>query len=380
MNDRLSRRDFTKLAAAGALAPRLLNERVEHAARESALTSPWDGYARATVVDCLASPGLFNVRNAQANPLTDEMVKNAKDSGITAVNLTVASGDFQSVFESMGYWERELRVHPDVLTKVASVADLKRAKETGRLGLIYGFQNAVMLGTDLGRLDLFYNFGVRIIQLTYNDRNALGDGCLEPANAGLSRFGRAVVERMNELGMLVDLGHCGVQTTADAIAVSKKPVAITHSGCRAVYDHPRSKRDQELKALADRGGVIGIYLMPFLSGGSGPSMADDLIKHIEHAVNVCGEDHVGIGSDCSVTPHVVDAEYIAEHKAFVEARVRRGISAPREDQYYFIPDLNSPRRMEMIADKLLARGHSSARVEKMVGGNFARLFGEVWSA
>src|SRR3990170_907395 len=323
MNDRLSRRDFTKLAAAGALAPRLLNERVEHAARESALTSPWDGYARATVVDCLASPGLFNVRNAQANPLTDEMVKNAKDSGITAVNLTVASGDFQSVFESMGYWERELRVHPDMLTKVASVADLKRAKETGRLGLIYGFQNAGMLG---------------------------------------------------------DLGHCGVQTTADAIAVSNKPVAITHSGCRAVYDHPRSKRDQELKALADKGGVIGIYLMPFLSGGSGPSMAEDVIKHIEHAVNVCGEDHVGIGSDCSVTPHVVDAEYIAEHKAFVEARVRRGISAPREDQYYFIPDLNSPRRMEMIADKLLARGHSSARVQKIVGGNFARLFGEVWAA
>ena len=379
MND-LSRRDFTRLAAAGALAPRLLTDRLSDPTREARPTSAWEGYARAVVIDCLASPGPFNVRNALASPLTDEMVTNARASGITAVNLTLASGDVQSVFESMGYWERELRVHPDVLTKVASVADLKRAKETGRLGLIYGFQNAVMLGTDLSRLDLLYNFGARIIQLTYNDRNALGDGCLEPANAGLSRFGRQVVERMNQLGMLVDLGHCGVQTTADAIAVSNKPVAITHSGCRAVYDHPRSKRDQELKALADKGGVIGIYLMPFLSGGSGPSMAEDVLKHIEHAVNVCGEDHVAIGSDCSVTPHVVDAAYIAEHKAFVEGRVRRGISAPREDQYYFIPDLNSPRRMEMIADKLIAHGHSSARVEKIVGGNFARLFAEVWGA
>jgi membrane dipeptidase len=379
MTGQLSRREFTKVAAAGAMAPRLLADRMERGTREAAPTPTWEGYARATVIDCLASPGPFNVRNALASPLTHEMVRNARESGITAVNLTVASGDFESVFEAMGYWERELRVHPDVLTRVVSTADLKRAKETGRLGLIYGFQNAVMLGTDLGRLDLFYNFGVRIIQLTYNDRNALGDGCLEPANAGLSRYGRQVVERMNEMGILVDLGHCGAQTTADAIAVSTKPVAITHSGCRAVYDHPRSKRDQELKALADKGGVIGIYLMPFLSGGTGPSMAEDLIKHIEHAINVCGEDHVGIGSDCSVTPHVVDAAYIAEHKGFVEGRVRRGISAPREDQYYFIPDLNSPRRMEMIADKLLARRHSPARVEKIVGGNFSRLFAEVWA-
>ncbi len=380
MDRRLSRRDFTKLAAAGALAPGLFGHRMGGPPTRGLGAAPWDGYARATVVDCLASPGPFNVQNVLAHPLTDEMVKNAKDSGITAVNLTVASGSFDSVFEAMGYWERELRVHQDILTKVTSVADLKRAKETGRLGLIYGFQNAVMLETDLDRVDLFYNFGVRITQLTYNDRNPLGDGCLEPANAGLSRFGRQVVERMNQLGMLVDLGHCGVQTTADAIVVSQKPVAITHSGCRAVYDHPRSKRDQELKALADKGGVIGIYLMPFLSGGDRPSMADDLIKHVEHAVNVCGEDHVGIGSDCSITPHVVDSAYVAEHQAFVEARVRRGISAPREDQYYFIPDLNSPRRMEMIADRLLARGHSTGRVEKVIGGNWARLFGEVWAA
>ncbi len=378
MNGRLSRRDFTKLAATGALAPGLFTHRLDDPAPGGLMTAPWDGYARATVVDCLASPGPFNVQNALAHPLTDEMVKNAKDSGITAVNLTVASGSFDSVFEAMGYWERELRVHQDVLTKVTSVADLKRAKETGRLGLIYGFQNAVMLESILDRVDLFYNFGVRIIQLTYNDRNPLGDGCLEPANAGLSRFGRQVVERMNQLGMLVDLGHCGVQTTADAIAASQKPVAITHSGCRVIYDHPRSKRDQELKALADKGGVFGIYLMPFLNP-SGPPLADDVIKHIEHALNLCGEDHVGIGSDCSVTPHVVTPEYIAEHQAFAEMRIRRGISAPREDEYYFVKDLNSPRRMEMIADRLLARGHSSARVEKIVGGNWARLFGEVWA-
>lgn len=153
MHDGMSRREFTKLAATGACAPALLTERMPRVERDVILPAAWEGYARAMVIDCLASPGPFNVRNALANPLTEDMVSNARDSGITAVNLTVSSGDFQSVFESLSYWERELRVHPDVLTTVTSVAELRRAKETGRLGLIYGFQNAVML-TDLSRLDL----------------------------------------------------------------------------------------------------------------------------------------------------------------------------------------------------------------------------------
>ena len=338
---------------------------------------PWSGYDQAMVIDCLASPGPFNTLDATAAPLTNEMVQNASLSGITAVNLTVSGNLIADTFERMGYWERELQAHPDVLMKVYTLADIRRAKETRRLGLIYGFQNATMLEGDAAKLELFHHFGVRIIQLTYNDRNLLGDGCLEPANAGLSRHGRDVVAHMNELGMLVDLGHCGVRTTADAIAASTKPVAITHSGCRAVYDHPRSKPDEILRALADKGGVIGIYMMPFLTAQGQPT-SDDLLRHIEHAVNLCGEDHVGIGSDLSITPHNVTPEYAERHRRFIEGRKQRGIAAPREEDYMFVTDLNSPRRLEIIADKLLARGHSEARVEKIVGGNWMRLFGEVW--
>jgi membrane dipeptidase len=176
----------------------------------------------------------------------------------------------------------------------------------------------------------------------------------------------------------VDTGHTGIRTTEDAIAASKVPIAISHSGCRAVADRPRSKPDATLKKLADRGGVIGIYLMPFLTMGTAPT-SEDLIKHIEHAVNVAGEDHVGIGSDLSVTPHVVDAEYMRVHRTFVEGRIKAGVAAPGEDPEVpmFVTDLNS-RRMEMIAEKLAARGHSSARIEKIIGGNFARLCREVW--
>lgn len=379
--DRLSRREFSKLAAASALAPELLlRSRASFDPRpHGSSDATWAGYERAIVIDGLASPGPFNTPGATDYPLTEEMVRNAKISGITAVNLTVSGTHLPDTFARMAYWERELRAHPDVFLKVYEVADIQRAKATGRLGLIYGFQNATMLQGDVANLELFYNFGVRIIQLTYNDRNLLGDGCLEPADAGLSRFGHEVVARMNELGILVDLAHCGVRTTADAIAASSKPVAITHSGCRAVYDHPRSKRDEELRAMAEKGGVIGIYLMPFLNPRGQPT-SQDLIRHIEHAIQVCGEDHVGIGSDLSITPHVVTPEYAERHRRFVEERQRRGIAAPREEDFMFVVDLNSPRRLELIADKLLARGHSESRVEKIVGLNWMRLFREVWKS
>ena len=375
----MHRRDFTKLAGVTALAPRavLLGREARSAAAER-VSSGWPGYERAVAIDCLASPGPFNTPDATANALTPEMVANARASGITAVNLTVSSApNVAATFRDMGYWERELQAHPDVLMKIYSVADLRRAKETRRLGLIYGFQNATMLEGDAANLDVFQRFGVRIIQLTYNDRNLLGDGCLEPANAGLSRHGRDVVARMNELRMLVDLSHCGLQTTADGIATSSRPVAITHSGCRGVFDHPRSKTDDILRALANKGGVIGIYMMPFLNA-QGQPMAADLIKQIEYAVKVCGEDHVGIGSDLSITPHVVNAEYEAKHRRFVEGRKQRGIAAPREEDYMFVKDLNVPRRLDMIADQLQSRGHSAARIEKIIGANWLRLFGEVW--
>ena len=372
----MNRRDFTKLAGTAALTPRVLfSDRQTYPMTTN--ETAWPGYERAIAIDCLASPGPFNTPDRTGDPLTAEMVSNAKSSGITAVNVTIGGDTFANTFRDMGYWERELQAHPNVFTKIYSVADIRRAKETRRLGLIYGFQNATMLEGDPDNLDVFHRFGVKIIQLTYNDRNLLGDGCLEPANAGLSKHGRDVVAHMNELRMIVDLSHCGLQTTSDGIAHSTRPVAITHSGCRGVFEHPRSKTDTILRALAAKGGVLGIYMMPFINP-QGQPVAADLVRQIEYAVNVCGEDHVGIGSDLSITPHVVNAEYAAKHRRFVEARKARGIAAPREEDYMFVKDLNTPRRLEQIADQLLARKHSEARVEKIIGGNWMRVFGEVW--
>jgi membrane dipeptidase len=344
----------------------------------------WPGYETATVIDCLASPGPFNTPSRTGAPLTDDMVANAAASGITAINVTVSGGGighaaFDSTVSEIAYWERELEAHASTFARIRSVADIHEAKRSRRLGLIFGFQDAAMLEGDPSRLILFHRLGVKIVQLTYNGRNLLGDGCLEPDDAGLSRHGREVVAGLNQLGMLVDTSHCGTKTTDDAIAVSSRPVAATHSGCKAVFDHPRSKSDATLRRLADKGGVIGIYMMPFINAAGQPT-ADDLVRQIEHAVNVCGEDHVGIGSDLSITPHVVTPEYERLHRQFVADRKRQRIAAPREEDYMFVADLNTPRRMEQIGDRLLAKGHTTARVEKIVGGNWLRLFRDVWLA
>jgi membrane dipeptidase len=391
----LTRREFARLVAAAALTPSAASLLQDAAAPPltGGVTEPvapgrdepvWPGYASATVIDLLASVTPFNVPDMYARPLTPEMVDNARRSGITAVNATCNGfGDggpaFIETVANIAFWEREFDAHADVLVKVKSLADLRGAKRSGRVGVILGFQDTTMFELDLERVNLFYHLGVRIVQLTYNLRNLLGDGCLEPANAGLSVFGRRAVARMNELGMLVDLSHVGRQTTLDAIAASAKPVAATHTGCAALNDVPRNKPDNILRALAERGGVVGIYLMPFLRAQGQPAAAD-FLRHVAHAIDICGEDHVGVGSDLSITPLDLTPEFRAKHAEFVRQRRAAGISAPGEaaDVFNYVPDFNSPRRMEQIADALHRAGHTDARIEKIIGGNWLRLLGEVW--
>jgi membrane dipeptidase len=183
------------------------------------------------------------------------------------------------------------------------------------------------------------------------------------------------------LNLLLDLSHAGVKTIAEGIAASKAPMAITHTGCRALVDLPRNTPDAELKALADRGGVAGMYFMPFLRE-SGQPHGEDLIRHIEHAVNVCGEDHVGLGTDGSISGMPLTDAFRAQHKKNVEARQKAGVSAPGEsaDVLTIVIEYNDPLRFLHLADDLQRRGWSDARLEKLLGANFARLFTEVWDA
>ncbi|HEY2517387.1 MAG TPA: membrane dipeptidase [Polyangiaceae bacterium] len=384
MSPPVSRRDLLRLASAVTLAGCGTPVPPARAAEpHTPRARSW--YDDAVVIDTCGGFGRFDPKSSDdpSSLLTALDLTDARQSGVTAYNWTIddVTNDehaAEHTFEAIGLMERELAVHADTLLLVRNSADLRTAKATRRSGLILGFQGATALGPTLERLNAFVGLGVRIMQLTYNVRNLLGDGCLESANAGLSAVGRQAVERMNDKGVLIDLSHCGQRTTAEAIELSKRPVAITHTGCAALVDRPRNKRDEEMRKCAEKGGVVGIYCMPFLRMQGQPT-SEDVVAHIEHALQVCGEDHVSIGTDGTISPIELTPEFVAMHHKFVADRVKGGIAAPGEspDVYNFCLDLNTPRRFQTLGEKLLARGHKEERIKKILGGNFARLFGEV---
>ncbi|HEY7113667.1 MAG TPA: membrane dipeptidase [Thermoanaerobaculia bacterium] len=379
----MTRRGFVRLAAAagaGALpAARLLAQTAG-----SVSERPSGPRAFAFVIDACGGPGDPAAEDGAA--LSARAIADVRASGITAVNVTVGPvgerpslAAFEGIFRDLADWEKEIEAHPDALMRVRGASELDAAKSSGRLGLIFGLQDGVAFHDDVSRLEVLHRFGLRIIQPTYNLRNLLGDGCLEPDGAGLSRAGHEAVERMNALRILLDLSHCGRRTTRDGVEASKRPPAFTHTGCASVADHPRNKTDEELRTLAEKGGVAGIYFMPYLRTAGQP-MAEDVVRHVERAVQVAGEDHVGIGTDGVISATDLSPEYKAKFRADIERRKKAGIGAPGEvpDVYPLVPDLNMPRRIQRLGELLLARGYSTARVEKIVGGNFARLFREVW--
>ncbi len=293
----------------------------------------------------------------------------------------VGNGDdrYRDSVEGIAGWDRLIAAHPALIAKIESAADIRAARRAGKAGIVYNFQDTTALEGDAARVDTFATLGVRVIQLTYNKRNLAGDGCLERANAGLSDFGREVVARINRANVLLDLSHAGQRTIAEGIAASTAPPAITHSACRALTDHPRNTPDAEMRALADKGGVFGVYLMPFLLLRGQPGK-ENLLRHLDHAVNVCGEDHVGIGTDNPFLGYEINDETRRRHRENTAERVRRGIAAPGEDPevMLYVEGYNGGDRYDRIAADLRRRGWSAARVDKVMGDNFVRLFGAVW--
>lgn len=309
----------------------------------------------------------------------------ARTAGLNAVNITlghVAGSDdpFEATVRDIASWDAFIRSEPAALRKVFTAADIAAAQAAQQVGVIYGFQNTEILGEDFDRIALFAQLGVRIVQLTYNGRNRVGDGATVPDDRGLSPFGRQVVEGLQQERLLVDLSHSSTATCLAALDVATRPLAITHSGCRAVADHPRNKSDAELRKLADGGGVFGLYFMPYLRL-QGQPLAADLIAHLEHAITVCGEDHVGIGTDGSTSAIDDLAAYRRHLEEEIETRRRLGIGAPGEtaEVSLFLPDLCGPTQFSRLAELLAARGHSATRIEKILGGNFARLMAEAWA-
>lgn len=259
----------------------------------------------------------------------------------------------------------------DGFVKVTSAADFERAHGDGKAGVLLAFQNTTHFGDDLGTLERFFELGVRVIQLTYNDRNLVGDGCMESDPTGLSSFGGDVVRRMNDLGILVDLSHCSEPTSFEAVSASSTPVAITHAFARAVHDHDRGKSDELIKAVgAD--GYVGVVLVPFFLTSDPHVTLDHFLAHIDHIADLVGIDHVGIGSDWSpeFAPQIVRAlnAEVGSLGFRTEHRVDFGAK---------IEGLHAWADWPNVTRALAAHGFSDDEIRGLVGGNFLRLFREV---
>lgn len=377
----MNRREFTVATGAAALTGWI-------APASAAAPSPrrWAPYSDIIAVD--ASGGVGRVTGDPGGELNPLELADARESGLEAVLVTIApSGPFwfgqegfQRTTSELAKWDGRLIEHPETFTAVRSGEDFERAHRERRLGVIYGFQDTSPLGEDLDRVELFRRRGVRVIQLTHNKRNLVGDGSMEPGDAGISNYGHEVIEALNASRIVIDLAHGGRRTTREALVASKAPAIISHTGCAALSDLPRNTPDDLLRAMADRGGVAGIIFWPYLRRVEQP-LAADVIAHLEHAIDVCGEDHVGIGTDSTVSPIERTPEYEKRNREQIAALVEYGIfeRGRPADLYTFIPDLNHVRRFEHLGAMLSARGHSDARIAKVLGGNFARVMGDVWS-
>jgi membrane dipeptidase len=339
-------------------------------------------YRRAVVIDAMG--GIYDPVDGpfEAEP-SPRLLSDLRASGVTAVSMTLSVGTggdrLAKAIRKIAALDEKCVAAPDVLMRVRTARDLKTAKATGRVGLIYNVQDTSLLENDLERVATLRLFGLRQMQLTYNIRNAVGDGSIEPANSGLSAFGRQLVDELARQHMVMDLSHSGQRTIAEAISLAKAPPVISHTGCRALADLPRNVYDAELRALADKGGVVGIYFMPFLKV-SGQATREDLIAHIEHAVQVCGEDHVGLGTDGGISGIVIDQAYRDAQRREFEERSKIGIAAPgeRPDWVQAIEGYNDPKRFLTLARDLSRRGWTNSRIEKVLGSNFMRVFSEVW--
>jgi membrane dipeptidase len=276
-------------------------------------------------------------------------------------------------------FQQAVEVHPDIFMQVRRPADFAVAKRENKIGVILSFEGVGMLEGKLDRIELFRHLGVRVMQLSYNNTSAFGSGVLaSPASGGLTELGHSAVAKMNELGVAVDLSHANAATTRDAMAASSRPVLITHGGCAAVHAHPRNKTDEQLRALANKGGVIGIYDLPYLTASPRQPEIKDYIDHVAHALTVCGEDHVGIGSDQSVEPFDTSPKGMAEFQQLEDKRHAAGVAAPEEDRPLYVVGLNTPNRCEVIADALLERGYPARVTEKVLGSNFVQAFDAIW--
>jgi membrane dipeptidase len=270
--------------------------------------------------------------------------------GLTAVNCTVSVlENFRQTIANIIEWDQFFNEYSDLIVPVRSTADILTAKNAGKTGIIFGFQNTTAIEEDVGLLTIFHALGVRVIQLTYMEANLVGQGCLERIDAGLTQFGLEVIDEMNRLGILVDLSHAGYRTTMDAIEASAKPVAFTHANPHSLCSHARNKPDDAIKALANKGGVIGATVFPpFLPAGKDSTIED-----------------------------FMDREFF---DWLLSGKSKRGPAMALDFPVQNPQGIQNSADFPNLTDALLTRGYTESEARKILGENMIRLFNGVWNA
>jgi membrane dipeptidase len=281
-----------------------------------------------------------------------------KNSGITVFHPAVGytTGDiYAESSKDITGWDAFIAAHPQEFLRIDCPADFERAKKLGKIGILIGQQNSVHFRT-VEDVDRFYGLGQRVSQLTYNG-NRIGGGSSDARDAGLTPYGAEIVARMNQVGMAVDISHCGDRTTLEAIEASRKPVLVTHSNCRAlVPGSVRCKTDEAIRRMAANGGVIGVTMVRGFVRAGGPATIEHVLDHIDHIVKLAGVEHVGVGSD-------VDLD-------------GRDVHPTRK---YDLDGIDYAMKIYDLTEGLVRRKYSSRNIELILGGNFQRALSEAWA-
>ena len=329
---------------------------------------------QATVIDML---GLLTLNfplmekwSAHPESFTAADFEKYKSSGINIFHIAVGTGGpdvWNETRDFVGGWNTFLAGNDQYFMRIDSAGDLDRVKSSGKIGILIGVQNSEHFRTteDVTR---FYGWGQRVSQLTYNTRNMIGNGSTERRDEGLSDFGVAIVQKMNEVGMIVDVSHCGDKTSLDAFEVSKKPVLVTHSNARALNPgHPRCKPDEVIKKVGETGSVMGITGVRMFVKGAEPTTLEDALNHFDYVAKMIGIEHVGVGSD-------IDLDGYDDMPPELNKQLRAGYKG----SYGFrekidIDTIAHPKRMFDITEGLIKRGYSNDQILGVLGGNFKRV-------
>jgi membrane dipeptidase len=330
---------------------------------------------RSLVIDMLAPLKLDFRPEAYALPLTDSEAAMFRSCGITGFHNSVGVGGataYEDALEFIAAWSGFVGRNTQVFTLVGKADDLDAAKAKQKIAVIMGLQNADEF-REPKDVKAFYQLGLRCAQLTYNTQNLLGSGSTERVDGGISDYGEQIIKSMNEVGMLVDVSHSGDKTTLDAIELSPKPIAFTHSNCRALNNHSRLKTDEAIRKLAAKGGVMGITGVRMFVKDKEPTTVEDIVDHIDHVVKLVGVDHVGIGSDSDLMgyDHMPPDQY-------------KQLKASYKASYAFRDKIDTdgfdhPRKVFDLTAALMRRGYSDSNIQAVLGGNFRRLLSTTWT-